>query len=114
MNKGTSMKSFALIDSGATTSFLPKELADILSIDPIKEKISATGAGGDFTTWLGSLKIEVIKGTSICWTNNVIFNIPDEDKRIPYVILGRDSIFKDYDISFKENNEITIFRTSRR
>lgn len=43
----------------------------------------------------------------------MVFQVPTEEKRIPYVILGRDSVFRTYDITFRENAQRTVFRMAR-
>ena len=58
---GNSLKTTALVDSGATVSFVPPELLEILDV-PLGEASSALGAGGEFKTHLVTLTIEILKG----------------------------------------------------
>ena len=111
---GSNINSFALVDSGATVSFLPLELAEILDSPVTGEEVESEGAGGCFKTRRIKLIAEMVKGKTVCWSGKVDFLVPTEYKRIPYVVLGRDSIFKAFDITFCENLQKTEFRKSRR
>ncbi len=99
---GDSVKTFALVDSGATSSFIPAELALLFDINTEDESIQATGGGGAFETWVGRLTVEALKGNNVHWRRNMRFHIPVKDDMIPYVILGRDSVFRTYDILIRE------------
>ena len=109
-HSGNSLKTFALGDSGATSSFMPREIAEIFEDIKTIEHSEATGAGGSFQTEIGVFAVQVIKGKKTYWSHDVMFHIPLEEGRIPYVILGRDSIFQAYNITFREKDQKTIFR----
>lgn len=105
-HKGMEIKTPALIDSGATTTFVPDEIADLLGLDK-SEKSGAIGAGGDFETWLCEIdKISIMKNENVFVDlyHNVV-NVPLKQDAIPYMILGRDTVFSKNDITFFENRK---------
>jgi hypothetical protein len=114
LEKEEQLKSFALVDSGATASFLPFELADIMGCRLSLSDTESEGAGGCFRTRRTTVNIALMKGTRTGWSGRMEFLVPTEEKRIPYVILGRDSVFRAYDITFRENAQKTVFRRARR
>jgi predicted aspartyl protease len=96
-----------LLDSGATTTFIPYEMADILGLIPEKpESGSVVTAGGDapfFPAKVKKLAI-LIGGKILTEFANIRVLVPAQPERdLPYVILGRDSVFKRFHITFKEN-----------
>lgn len=108
-----SVKTVALVDSGATASFVPPELVEILGV-PVGETSSASGAGGDFPTHLVEMTIEVLKDHSVACKIEEEVHVPIEAGRVPYVVLGRDTIFLHYDITFRERREMIILRKPKR
>ncbi len=115
LTKTNSFTTLALIDSGATTTFIPTDVAEILGIevDPTKAK-SAVGAGGQFQTIQAPVTIQLLKGGHPFeefrdW--NVL--VPTNREAIPYVVLGRDSIFMKFDITFRERMQRTVLRASK-
>lgn len=106
------MRTDALVDSGATATFVPIEIADLLEIEKPDEIINAVGAGGSFPTFVSKIDvIEVLKGSRVfCRTQNFQVSIPTNPSVIPHTILGRDSIFWNNDITFRERRQHTIFR----
>ena len=108
-----SVRSFALVDSGATVSFVPLEFAQMIDLE-LGEESSATGAGGDFATNLSVVKIQVVKGASIQYQDEIQVHIPQEEGKIPYIVLGRNSIFLYFDITIRENKQDIVFRRIKR
>ena len=108
----TVFRTDALVDSGATGTFLPAELVDVLGIPLPKETSSALGAGGEFSTHVTKIDlIQILKGTnSFCEFENKTVSVPTSAGKIPHVVLGRDSIFQCYDITFREKQEKTVYR----
>lgn len=105
----------ALVDSGATTSFVPKEIADAISLLPDYPKQVkggyAAGAGGRFPTDIVHLKrLTLIKNvTPFARFVEVAVHIPKEEGKLPYVILGRDHVFPKFDIAFHESSRKFTF-----
>jgi len=105
-----SLSTIGLVDSGSTTTFIPFDLADILSLPKVKED-SAIGAGGRFKAFIAKVDISIMKGSSAFATfKDFPAYVPYDPEAIPYVVLGRDSIFRKFDISFRENKQRVIFR----
>jgi hypothetical protein len=108
-----SLTTIALIDSGSTTTFVPLELAEILSL-PIEKEASAVGAGGSFNNTIRKVNISLLKGrTTFAKFGGFSAYVPLEEGRVPYVVLGRDSVFRKFDITFRENQQRFILRGSK-
>ena len=103
---GGSIKTLALVDSGATSSFIPAELAQLFNVISEADSIQAAGGGGSFETWVGRLTVEALKGNNVHWKKFMRFHIPVKEDMIPYVILGRDSVFLTYDVLIRERQQL--------
>lgn len=111
---GESMKTSALVDSGATVTFIETEIAEALAL-PHERQATATGAGGDFENWISHVDIEVLKGTTVaCQMKGTAVYIPKRVGAIEYCVLGRDSIFQHYNITFRECDQRVVLRRTRR
>jgi hypothetical protein len=105
----------ALVDSGSTTTFVPKEIADAISLipsDPTEiARSQASGAGGRFPTDVVRLKrLTLIKNvTPFAQCVECAVHVPREAGKIPYVILGRDHVFPKFDITFHERRRKFTF-----
>jgi len=110
-HNGIAYKTLALIDSGATTTFLPTDAIGILNMDP-KETGHVTGAGGTFEAWKDHVDlIQVCKGSHIyCEMKHVPVQFPRNGGAVPYAVLGRDSIFKKCDVTFREDDQKVVFK----
>lgn len=91
------------MDTGSTTTFVPREIADTISLVPTGEVVKhqeAADAGGRFPTIPVTLKrLTLVKNVSpFCEFVEVEVLVPEEEGRLPYVILGRDYVFKRFDI----------------
>lgn len=88
-------------------SFIPHEIADILEVIPQQPKPEPVEtAGGKASFFPVRLRrLSLIRGGSIFHDfNNLRVLVPvQKDKDLPYVILGRDSIFRRFHITFQEN-----------
>ncbi len=107
---GKSVKTTALVDSGATTTFVPPDFVGILDL-VLGDSVGAMGAGGDFDTNLSDVVIEIMKGGHVIEAE---VHVPAEEGRVPYVVLGRDTVFLAYDITFRENKECFTMRKPKR
>jgi len=111
-----SIKSVALVDSGATSNFLPRELADLLEIPLIEPPKEAVGAGGPFKNIKSEIeKVVLVKGKNSAYDEfiNLHILVPILPDTLPYFILGRDSIFRKFDIKFQERQEKIILKRHR-
>lgn len=111
-----SFSTSALVDSGATCSFLPTDLAEILGLqlDPASSH-TAVGAGGEFRTVEFQVTIELTKGGRVFakfkkWP----VLVPINREAIPYMVLGRDSVFRRFDVTFRELIQRTILRLPKK
>lgn len=100
----------ALVDSRSTATFLPDDYLAILDLKDLHES-SAEGAGGTFKTQVG--RVDLVKVMKKAWTfdtfRDLTVHIPTSSEAIPYMILGRDSIFKRFDVTFHERRKRLTF-----
>jgi hypothetical protein len=110
-----SIRTDALVDSGATGTFIPVELSEILGIERPSETQDAVGAGGTFPTFVTTIdEIQILKNFRVfCKLRKLTVSIPLDPDAIPHSILGRDSIFWQNDITFRERRQHTIFRSPK-
>lgn len=104
-HKNIAFKTTALIDSGATSTFVPTQMAQALQIDLSTNPDDAIGAGGSFKNIRTELEhLSLVKGVSSVFDEfeNIKIWVPVNEDAIPYMVLGRDLIFKRYDIKFEE------------
>jgi len=114
--KGTifqSVRTIALIDSGATVTFIPTELAVAMGLAVVERGVSAIGAGGSFLNDVCMFDIEIIVGGEVVHRIRGKARVPQEEGRVPYVILGRDYLFHTHDITFEEGRERVGLRPAR-
>ncbi len=106
-HKGHDIQSTALIDSGATSTFIPLSLAQLLELELKNSNNNVSGAGGEFQSYLTNIEeIDVIKGQILLTKfENLRVRVPTEKDGIPFVVLGRDSIFFRYNIKFQESKQ---------
>ena len=100
-----------------TNTFIPHGMADAIGIFPDDQskikKASTMGASGKFATSIVRLKrLQVFKENHVFDTFQDLFVYVSDrtDDPLPYVVLGRDSIFKHFDITFHENSKKMVFR----
>jgi hypothetical protein len=123
-----SFRTNALVDSGATTTFIPIELVNILGFglkpegetqdeEDVKKhpKYDAVGASGIFKTYrLPIESIQVLKGAKpFCELNGSTVVVPTKIGSLHYAVLGRDGIFRKHQVTFKELDEHVVFRRHR-
>jgi hypothetical protein len=108
--------SIALVDSGSDRTFLPREEADLLGLKPQMDgneplKADAVGAGGEFPCDIMTLpELQLMKhGRPFCSFRGQSVWVPRNDTAIPYAIVGRDTAFRRFQITFDENRRRVIF-----
>lgn len=105
-SESETLTTIGLLDSGATMTFIPYEIADILEIlpkEPIPIDVETAGGSCEFSI-VTLKKLTLLsggKGYSDFINKRVL--IPKRERDLPYVILGRDYVFKRFHITFKEN-----------
>ena len=113
IHKNQDLKTVALIDSGATSNFFPRELAEILELDLTKKPRDAVGAGGKFSnidSLIGKCQLIKNKNSVFAEFTNLGINVPVVTNTLPYMVLGRDSIFQRFNIKFMERNEKVVLK----
>jgi predicted aspartyl protease len=115
-HNGITLRTDALVDSGATSTFIPIELAEVLEIERPSQTQEVIGAGGAFSSFICNLDLlEILKGVKVfCKFSNYEITVPVNPETIPYAILGRDSIFVHNDITFRERRQHTVFRIAKK
>jgi hypothetical protein len=113
------METVALVDSGATRTFIPYEIADAIGLLPEDRrdrdnlsKGETRAAAGTFNTYIVKLPmLRAIKGThTFDEFRNIDVHVPQtEDIALPHAILGRDHLFKRFDITFQERRQKVTF-----
>jgi hypothetical protein len=112
-----SYDTIALVDSGATATFLMKEHAEILGLTFDKDKngnevkSETQGAGSTFICKRAIIhQIAVMKNVlPFCILRDVKVRVPESYDIFPYVILGRDYIFQRFDVTFHEGRHKLTF-----
>lgn len=103
------LTTIGLLDSGATTTFIPYTIADILGIIPeIPLRTPVTTAGGVADFFSAKLKrLSLISGGgTFSDFDNVKILVPSQTIRdLPYVILGRNLVFDRFHVTFQEKRK---------
>lgn len=107
VSETVNLSTIGLLDSGATSCFIPHEIAEILGVLPqkTKKKIGVETAGGKAEFILSKLKrLSLMGGGKIFsdFRNLSVLVPPDVKRDLPYVILGRNPIFDRFYVTFKE------------
>lgn len=103
-NKGHSIQTVALLDSGATDIFVPKEIAEALELE-LKNISEAEGWLGKFKVWESRIGIVVGKGSQT-FRKTIACNVPEEKGENEEVVFGR-SFFQYFKITFNESDKTT-------
>lgn len=145
LKQGTnSVRTDALLDSGATATFIPIDFMNMIGFnlktqeekqaeaqlkegEPIKQPSpqeqeekyksqDSIGAGGTFKTYRVELEsLQVLKGGRVfCNFEPISVLVPSKADALPHAILGRDSIFRRFDITYREHQEHVVLRRYKR
>jgi hypothetical protein len=81
----------------------------------VKKQETAVGAGGKFENTIRNVTIQILRGRGVVaeFPDFPVY-VPTEQDRIPYVVLGRDSIFRKFDITFRENLRRFVMKTPKK
>jgi len=110
-NEDVSLRTTALVDSGATCSFIPQDLAEALDL-PVMETETVVGGGGRFEAYHTRADLSVLKGYSpILEYPGCEVLVPTTKAGLPYVVLGRDTVFQSVQIIFRERDQKTILKS---
>ncbi len=111
--KGKGMRTKALLDTGATSTFLIPDIAEYLGLELSGNPTEAHGAGRAFS--VREAKVEVQLETSRQSrpgpeTHTIDVKIPTEPDAIPFPVLGRKPFFHFYEITIRERKEQIVMR----
>lgn len=108
-------RTHGLIDSGADICFIPRKIADLLTLE-LKEatKKKSTGVNGKFWTYRTKMYLEILdKGRRIgIDTVEVVVpeNDPDDIDLEKNILIGRGGLFENYEITFNEMLRFIILK----
>lgn len=106
-----------LVDSGADTSFIPKEIADILELK-LSESKKSRSASGPFDTASAKVSAELPKGNQSIPLGEMPVTVPlrtmDSNNLESYALLGRFTFFRIFDITFRETTGKLVLRPPKR
>lgn len=106
-----------LVDSGADTSFIPKEVAEILDLK-LSEPRKSRSASGPFETASSKVSAELVKGRETIPLGEMPVIVPmkaiDSNNLESYALLGRFTFFKIFDVTFRETTGKLILRSPKR
>lgn len=94
---------YALLDSGADISVIPKDFAELIGVNMDGKSTKANGLGGEVNVVNSKMDIS-IKGDRTTYNFNIPVQVVLDESKIP-PILGRDGFFNYFRIEFDHNNE---------
>ena len=107
-NGNLSFDTFALIDSGADVSVIPKRLAELLGLNLEGEKTIAFGIGGKVECVERKLSINIFRGHEN-YTLTIPVKVILEDYNFP-VLLGRQGFFEQFIITLDQGMQKIILK----
>ena len=103
-DKGKLIKVTALLDSGADTTIIPKDLATVLGLKLHKYEEETGGIGGKVKVRKAQVSL-IIKGGHEKYSLNIpVLVLEKEDIDVP-LLLGRNGFFENFHITFRQNEE---------
>lgn len=106
-NKGKAIRLVMLVDSGADTSFLPLEVAELLELKLSEKTHISRSASGPFETKHALVQAEIRRDARLpIGTLRVTVPVSkmDEKYAMNYALLGRDPFFKKFDVPFRDGS----------
>ncbi|MCX6750016.1 MAG: retropepsin-like aspartic protease [Candidatus Pacearchaeota archaeon] len=102
--KGTLwVETYALLDSGADISVIPKDFAELIGVKMDGKPTIANGLGGEVNVVNSRMNVKM-KGDRTTYEFNIPVQVILDESKIP-VLLGRDGFFSYFRIEFDHNNE---------
>ena|SRR3989338_2550865 len=105
---GQTMRILALIDSGADSTVIPKDLAMLLGLGG-KEYGKTGGIGGEVKVKYSRFRFNVI-GNRERYSLDVPALILDQENSDVPLLLGRHGFFENFHITFRQNEEKIILK----
>lgn len=107
--KGNELKTTALIDTGADTSFVPEDVAGILGIKYHRSKeYIVTGIDKELRCTRHKVEIELSDGSDRIVIPNVPVDIPKFSQKMVGVLLGRDGFLDKFELTFNQKKDIIV------
>jgi len=107
-DSGRYVKMIALVDSGADTTVIPSDLAELMGLN-VNSKYEITGGiGGNVRARKSRMKFG-LKGDHESYSLDVPVLVLEPTSDIP-VILGRHGFFEKFHITFKQDEEKIVFK----
>lgn len=111
--KGKGMRTKALLDTGATSTFLIPDIAEYLGLEQSGSPTEAHGAGRAFSVREAKVEVQLETGRQSrlgTETHTIDVKIPTEPDAIPFPVLGRKPFFYWYEITIRERKEQIVLR----
>ena len=108
MKNGRFIKIAALLDSGADDTVVPKELSDFLGLKE-KDEMDTAGIGGKVKVKSSRIQFKITNGRENHSLNVPCLVLQNEDVDVPF-ILGRNSFFEEFEITFKQDKEKIVLK----
>jgi hypothetical protein len=101
---GIWMPIHALIDSGADVTMIPHTLAKILGLPILSDSFIAEGIGGNTKVRKSRIQCRIKKKNKIYTIHPPVLILDKKHDGLP-LILGRDTFFTNFQITFKHNEK---------
>lgn len=113
--EGKSLDVEALVDSGSDGCIIPKDLAEAIGIKTVG-KIDEIGIGGEkMKAVIGQITVTIDDGKEHVTLPNIpVYVAVEGGPELEEVIIGREPIFRDFNITFKQNSDRIVFERARR
>jgi len=107
--EGKLVRWFALVDSGADTSVMPKEVAQLLGLEETDSEIETGGIGGKTKVKESKLTFTVKDSREKHQMTIPVLVLQDPKSKVP-LLLGRNGFFEKFHISFKQDEEKIVLK----
>jgi len=106
---GRTMKIIALLDSGADTTVIPKDLAEVIGLKEKKTDSETGGIGGKVKVKESKLRFRIAGNRESYSLEVPALVLQDADADVP-LLLGRHGFFEQFNITFKQNEEKIVLK----
>jgi hypothetical protein len=106
---GRLIRVVALLDSGADNTVVPKDLALVLGLKEKETDTETGGIGGKVRVKESTLQLRVKNERERYSLTVPVLVMQDKSSDVP-LLLGRNSFFENFDITFRQNEEKIILK----
>lgn len=107
--EGKVLRIVALVDSGADTTVVPKDLAEVLGLKEGEAYEETGGIGGKVKVKKSKLSFEIKGGHENHSLNIPVLVLQGEGNSVP-LLLGRNGFFDEFHITLRENEEKIVLK----